>query len=387
MSRRLLRTLLGIAALIGAAAVAVAFQQYRPLTIAVLEPQSGVAVKVFGLGTVEARVLSRTGFKVAGTLTELQADHGDHVKAGQVLARVDASEQQARVSKARAQLESAGAAVKVAEAASHKATAVAAQRGQTNARRQALLAKQSVSVEAAEEAQLNERVAKADLLVAQSEIETAKAKRDDARAQLDYEEVLLQQHELRAPYDALVVSRAKELGAVLPAGDALFTLVAPDTVWMLAYIDEARAGRVQVGQPVEIRLRSLPQQTFNGQVTRIGIESDRVNEERRVYVSCRDCPEVFHLGEQAELYIVTAILPRALLVPEAAIAGFDGATGMVWTVEGGRLRQRQASFGARTLDGRHELTGGLPADAAVAGRVAAEFREGRAARPASGGAP
>lgn len=387
MSSRLVRTALVAASLVAAAAGAAAFQHYRPLTVAVLQPEDNVSIKVFGLGTVEARLLSRIGFKVAGTLTELHADHGDQVKAGQVLARIEASEQQARTAKARAQLESAAAAVQVAEAALRKATAVVAQRSQINVRRQALLAKQSVSVEAAEEAQLNAGVAQADLLVAQSEIETAKAKRDDARAQLDYEEVLLRQHELKAPFDALVVSRAKELGSVLPSGDALFTLVAPDTVWMLAYIDEARAGGVQLGQPVEIRLRSLPQQTFKGVVTRIGIESDRVNEERRVYVSCTDCPQAFHLGEQAELHIVTAHLPRALLVPEAAIGTFDGAGGTIWTIEDGRLRQRPARFGKRTLDGRYELAETLPPGVAVVGRTTADLRDGRAAKAAPDGAP
>src|SRR3546814_1241233 len=41
----------------------------------------------------------------------------------------------------------------------------------------------------------------------------------------------------------------------------------------------------QRAQPADVRLRSLPQQVFNGHVTRIDIESDRVSEERRVYIS------------------------------------------------------------------------------------------------------
>lgn len=380
MARRFWRFSIA-AAVLAAAGGALALYQYRPIAVAVLQPQESVAIQVFGLGTVEARVLARIGFKVAGTLTELRADHGDQVSAGQILARVDAREQEARVAKARAQLASAQAAVQVAEAALRKATAVAEQRSQINQRRQALLARQSVSQEAAEEAQLNEGVARADLLVAQSEILTAKAKLDDARAQLDYESVLLQQHELRAPFDAIVVTRSRELGSVLPSGDPLFTLVAPETVWTLAYIDEGRAGDVQVGQPVEIRLRSLPQQTFAGKVARIGIESDRVNEERRVYVACQNCPEAFFLGEQAELHILTATLPRALLVPEAAITAFDGATGEIWTVEDGRLQRRRAKFGKRTLDGRYQLLDGLPAGAAVP-VVKPEFRVGRAVRVA-----
>ena len=55
--------------------------------------QRDVAVEVFGLGTVEARVTSKIGFKVSGVLVELRADVGDRVVKGAVLARLDDREQ------------------------------------------------------------------------------------------------------------------------------------------------------------------------------------------------------------------------------------------------------------------------------------------------------
>jgi len=48
--------------------------RYRPLTVAVLSPSERVAARLFGLGTVEARVVAKIGFKVAGTLTDLRGD-------------------------------------------------------------------------------------------------------------------------------------------------------------------------------------------------------------------------------------------------------------------------------------------------------------------------
>lgn len=288
-----MRRLIPVLAILGVATIVlggVFAMRSAPVSTTVLQPETDVPIRVFGLGTVEARVLSRTGFKVAGTLTSLRADHGDTVTAGQKLAAMNSDEQDARVAKAEAQVASAEAALQVAEAAARKAEALHRQRVQTNRRRQSLLERQSVSQEAAEEAQANEAIAGADLLVARSEIASAKAKLDDARAQLATELAVLDQHTLKAPFDAVVISRAKELGAVVGAGEALFTLVAPETVWVLAYVDEARAGGIAVGQPAEVRLRSLPQMTFSGSVVRVGIESDRVNEERRVYVACTDCP-------------------------------------------------------------------------------------------------
>ena len=367
----------GIAA---AAAAGIWFYQNRTLSVAVLQPERGVAIKIFGLGTVDARVQSKVGFKVAGTLTELNADHGNFVITGQLLARIDAAEQKARVAKARAQVLSAEASVQVAEAAARKATVLANQRSKVNERRQSLLTRQSISQEAAEDAEFNENVAKVDVLVALSEVDTAKAKLDDARAQHEWESVILGQHELRAPFDGIVVSRGKELGSVVTAGEALFTLVDPQTIWMLAYVDEARAGDIQVGQPAEIKLRSLPQQAFSGRVVRVGIESDRVNEERRIYVNCDNCPEAFHLSEQAEVRITTAVLQQALLVPEASITGFDGSHGVIWTIENGRLHRRTVTFGKRALDGRIEVVSGIPEGALVPATISAAFREQRAVR-------
>lgn len=383
---RFLRTgALATAAIVLAAGGAIAWVQYRPLTVVAIEPESNVVIKVFGLGTVEARVLANVGFKVAGTLTDLKADHGDHVKAGQVLARIGKSEQSSRLDKAKAQVMVAEAAVEVATAAARKSEALLTQRQQTNRRRQELLVRQAVSVEAAEDAQLNVKIAEADALVTKTEIETAKARLDDARAQYRYDQAVLNRHELHAPFDAVVVQRTRELGSVLAAGEALFTLVAPESVWLLAYVDEGRAGDLRVGQLATVRLRSLPQYNFEAHVSRIGIESDRVNEERRVYVTCDTCPEAFFLGEQAEVYITTAALERALMLPESMIDHFDGTTGTIWTVENGTFHRRTARFGRKSLDGRLELIGGLPEGAIVPATVSDDFREGRSVRIAGPG--
>jgi len=381
---RYLLPLLGIAA-VGAAILLLMF--IRPVPVEIARPAENVPVKVFGLGTVEARIISKIGFEVGAALVQLNVDHGDKVKQGAVLARLHSAEQEARVAKAKAGMVNAEAAVKMAEAAVGKTRAALAQKKQTNKRRQALLARQTVSVETAEEAQMEQDVAAAELAVAISDVDFAKAALLDARAQFDVEKVLLDHHVLRAPYDAIIVQRHKELGSVLSPGEALFTLVAPETVWALAYVDESRAGHLRVGQPAKVRLRSLPRQMFEGHVTRIGIESDRVSEERRVYIACDRCPDSFHLGEQAEIFITTGILDKALLVPEAAIENFDGTKGTVWTVENGELRRREVALGHRTLDSQLEITDGLPEGAHIVTALRPGLREGRAAKMQEGTLP
>ena len=350
----------------------------RPVAVEIARSEQNVRAAVFGLGTIEARIQSKIGFDVSGILIELNADHGDRVRAGDVLARLRSFKQEAQVAKARAGMLNAEAALRRAEAAPSKARSLLVQRERINQRRQALLGRQFVSAEVAEQAQTDEDAAAADIAITAADVEIARAAVEDAKSQYAYQRALLDDHILRAPYDALVVTRLKELGSALASGEALFTLIDPKTVWILAYVDESRAGPIRVDQTADIRLRSLPGRTFAGHVTRIGIESDRVTEERRVYVACDDCPEDLHLGEQAEVEINIAILPKALLIPEAAITGFDGANGTVWTLEDGTLHRRKISFGRRTLDARVEVAGGLPPGATIVIEPKAGLREGRA---------
>lgn len=378
LHRRSSRLIAGLTLVALAVAGFVWFMRFSPLSLQVAVPQEDVAIEVFALGTVEARVVTRLGFKVSGTVLELAADHGDRVAAGTLLARIDQREQQARAAKARSGVANAEASLAVAEAAANRAAVVLTQRQQTNQRRQLLLSRGTVSIEQAEEAQLAEATARADALVSQSEVQAARARLDDARAQFAFEGVVLNQHDLRAPFDALVISRAKELGAVASAGETVFTLADPSTYWILAFLDEGRSGLVREGQPAVVRLRSLPGRSFAGLVTRIGLESDRVNEERRVNVVCTDCPPAYVLGEQAEVVVTTARLARATLVPETAIDGLVHGAGTIWALAGGQLVRRQVAVGHRTLDGRYEILSGLDGAQAVVERHP-RMREGRAA--------
>ncbi|HEY6024958.1 MAG TPA: efflux RND transporter periplasmic adaptor subunit [Pseudolabrys sp.] len=362
--------------------IAASFLVYsnRPISVRTTSVQHNVAVRVFGLGTVEARILSKIGFEVGATLVELDADHGDRVASGQVLARLTTGEQEAKVSKAQAALLIAEVNIKKTEANLEKAQAVFAQKQEANRRKQALVGRDIVTQQTAEEAFRDEAVARADVAVAVSEADTAKAQVTDARAQLQFEETMLRHRTLVAPYDALIIERHKEAGSIIKAGDPIFTLIAADSYWGLAYIDEARAGFIREGQRVEARLRSRPQDTFTGRVVRIGLESDRVTEERRVFIKGDNPPPQIYLGEQAEFWITVAQLDTALLVPEAAVHGYDGRQGWVWTVEAARLQRHLVKFRHRTEDAMLEIVDGLPEGVSVVTRIEDGFREGRSAR-------
>jgi len=355
----------------------------RPINVQIATAQQDVPVQVFGLGTIEARVTSQIGFKIAGVLVDLRADVGDRVAKGAVLARLDDREQKAQVGRATAAVEQAQANLQKASASVEKAEANYANAKSINERRQKLVEGNIASVETAQTAKAVQDAAKADVSLANSDISVAKAAISDAKAQQEQQNVTLDFHTLTAPYDAMVTARSKELGSALAAGQPVFTLIDPKTIWVLAYIDESKAGEIKAGQPAEIVLRSHPNARLLGQVARIEPESDRVNEERRVEVAFEEIPANANLGEQAEVYITTVRLPQALLVPEAAIIGLSKDHGTVWTVEDGQLQQRNVALGHRLLDGRYEITGGVPAGAMVVAQLRSSLRTGRAAKIAS----
>lgn len=385
LRKRWIKSALATFAVLGAVAAGLFVYANRPVSVRVASVEENVPIRVFGLGTVEARVVSKISFEVGATLVELNADHGNRVKKGQVLARLSTGEQEAKVAKARAALLIAEVSIRRAEANLEKAEAVLAQKTEVNRRKQTLAGRDVVSQQSAEEAIRDEAVAKAEVAVARSEIETAKAQVADARAQVQFEETMLRHRILVAPYDALIVERHKEPGTVIKPGDPIFTLIAAETIWGLAYVDEARAGFIQEGQRVDARLRSRPQDAFTGRVVRIGLESDRVTEERRVYIRGDNPPPRVYLGEQAEFWITVARLEKALLVPEAAVQGYNGREGRVWTVESGRLQRRVVQIRHRTEDARLEIVGGLPEGARVLTRTEPGLREGRRASTSEDG--
>lgn len=387
MSRRRLVLVAVLLAVIAAAGAGAWTLFLRPIGVQIAQAERNVPVEVFGLGTVEARVMSKVGFKVAGVLLDLRADVGERVAKDSVLGRLNDREQSARLARTRASIAQAEANVQRATASVEKARANYNNARSISERRQKLVLSNSTSVEAAETAQAVQDAALGEMNLASSEIEVARASVNDAKAQQLLESATLDFHTLMAPYDAMVTARTKELGSALGAGEPVFTLIDPATVWVLAYIDESKAGEIRIGKAAQIVLRSQPGRRIAGRVARIEPESDRVNEERRVAVAFDQIPAEFNLGEQAEVYITTVQLAQPLLVPEAAIAGLGKSKGTVWTVEDGRLQQRAVTLGHRLLDGRFEIAGGVPDNAVVVSQLRSGLRVGRVAKVTGGKAP
>lgn len=351
---------------------------FRPFQVVAAKPEQNVPVQVYGLGTLEAHTISKVGFKISGTLVSLEVDQGDRVRKGQVLARLDPTEQESRVLKAAVDVEKARAAILVAKAGEERARFNLKHRERMDQRRQPLLQKGFVSLEDADEKRVGAELARAELKLSAGEAVAAEAALKYAEAQLKLEKVLLSQHTLIAPFDGQIVSRHKELGSVQVSNEPLFTLVDPNTIWARVYVDEGSAGGLKVGQRAEIRLRSEKSKSFPGHIARVDIESDRASEERCIHITFDTAPEEYHLGEQTEAIITTAVLEKGWFLPATAIKDLNGSAGKVWSLKGGKLDLHKIFLGYRLLDGRYQILGinqdcmpiaGFPANAREGARA------------------
>jgi HlyD family secretion protein len=358
------------------------------IAVRVAAVERDVEVRVFGIGTVEAQVLSKVGFQVGGRMASLHADQGDLVKAGALLARLDDAAQRARLNKSEAAKRQAAANLLKVQAQLKRVEATYQQKKNVNLRRQTLVVRGSVSQEAAEDAQTSEELARSDVAIVEADAAVATVLQDDAAAQHRYDGVVVSQHALHAPFDARVIVRHKELGSIVTAGEPAFTLIAPDSIWVRAHVDQAMAGGLAIGQAAFVRLRSEADRVVETEVVRIDQENDRVTEERRIYVRCRNCGsqhQLRFLGEQAEVEIVKRTIPAGLFVPLRLVEGYDGRSGVVWVIENGRLAQRRLQLGDRLLDGRVHVLSDLPADVSIVIDGRSGKRVGRAARAAAAG--
>ncbi len=178
-----------------------------------------VSDSVSSTGEIRARVQSDLSFRVSGRIIERLADVGDRVKAGQVLARIDAQEQKADVEVARATFLSAQAQKTQAQ--------------QAYDRQEALFATGVTTRSALDEA-------REALLRARASVESARALVDTANDSLA-------QTELKADADGVITARNAEVGQIAQAAQLIFTLAQDGPRDVVVNVDQS----VLLGRPIE----------------------------------------------------------------------------------------------------------------------------------------
>jgi len=240
-------------------------------------------------GNVDIRQVDLS-FRVSGRIAEVLVDEGDSVVPGQPLARLDDDLLTQQRDQAAAELEGQKAALarlergyRVEEIAQARAAvsgaAALAENAVINLRRVAAMrASNAISQKELDNARAQSREAAAKLRSNQDQLNmllsgyreedvmAQKAAVDAAAAALNHARIQLRDAVLRAPQKGIVLTRAREAGAIVQAGQTVYTLTLTDPLWLRAYVDEPDLGRVKPGMPVKIFVDAAPGKSFSGTV-------------------------------------------------------------------------------------------------------------------------
>ncbi len=268
-------------------------------------------VAISATGSLRALSTVDVGSQVSGQVLTVEVDFNDRVSAGQVIARIDPANFEARLSQARADLTSALASLNEARATLKNAEA-------DHARKQELAARQ---------------------LVARSELDQAIATRDQARARVGSAEAAVKQREaaianaeldlrytvLTSPVDGVVLNRAVQPGQTVAASfqtPVLFQ-IAEDLSQMLIElaIDESDVGQLREGQPVRFTVDAFPGRDFVGRVKQVRLSATNTqNVITYPVVVAVDNPDgVLLPGMTANAEIEVSRKEGVLRVPNAAL--------------------------------------------------------------------
>ncbi|NVN89458.1 MAG: efflux RND transporter periplasmic adaptor subunit [Desulfuromonadales bacterium] len=298
-------------------------------------------------GYVVAQRRAAVASKITGRLEWLGVEEGSRVSGGQIIARLENRDLAADVRQSEAGLSNARSVLEQARAELSDA-------GQSF-RRQKELLKQGIVAQADYDlAEARFRKAVAGTSGAEANVRVADATLSGARVSFDYSLI-------RAPFDAVVLTKNADvgdiitpLGAAANAKAAVFTIADMGSLQVEADVSESNLGLVKKGQPCEISLDALPNVRFRGVVHTIVPTADRSKASVMVKVSFVDLDSRI----LPEMSAKVAFLEREagkedqrprIAVNPAAIVRSGGRDGL-FLVRGDRVEFVQVKRGARFGD-------------------------------------
>ena len=343
MSRKAIRiTVAGIVVTILAAAALYRAFGYAAAVETVPVAEGAVPVTIKGPGTVEARFPVTLSARITATITNLHVDQGDAVKRGQLVATLDDRDLAAKRAGSVQTQETARRNVTAAQAAVAKAEAELDLARTKHRRDQDLLRAGYVSQSVMDSSAATLRSAEANLENAKALLAAREADTGTVAQEAAYAAAVLSHTRLAAPIDGIIIERLVETGSTVVAGTPIFRMVDPATLWVAARIDESVVGRVSVGMPAAIRLRTG--ETVSGKVARISRQGDAATRELEVNVAFDAPLSRFAIDQEAEVAIAAGE-ERGLVVPIASLVENAGKQGAL-VIEDGRARFRPLATGA-----------------------------------------
>lgn len=308
--------LIAVVAVIGLAACALPARDNAAAAESAVAERRVFASTVTAIGTVKPQVGAevRVGSRISGRVRRLNANIGDTVRRGQVIAELESEELDALVAERRADLEVAeaeiaGAAARIQLAAAELARIEQLERTGGATQAEAEIARERHAAAVAFE--LSSRAAR-------------------ARAQAAVEQAIVQRSftVLRAPIGGVVASVATQEGETVAAGlnaPTFLTIIDLNRLQVDTYVDEVDIGKVRVGQSVSFTVDAYPARDFTGSVLAIYPNATIQDNVVKYIAAVRIADDQGTLRPEMTANVRIALEEREVLaVPVRAVRRVDG---------------------------------------------------------------
>jgi len=285
--------------------------------------------------------------KAGGTLLTLAVAEGQRVKAGQLLATIDATEVSTRLAERQAMVESA------------RATLVQAER--THSNNQRLADQQFISPTALDQSR--------------AALDAARAQERATLAQLDTVRAVSRDTRIVAPIGGIVAKRHAVAGEKVSAEQNVLTIVDLARLELAGSVGTHEVSQLAPGVPVQVKVEGV-EQAVAGKIARIAPAAEPGTRSIGVTIELPNPKEALRAGQYA-LAKVELIDPQKRLTVPASALGNTAGQDHVWLIENGTLARRAVTVGRRDgREGRVELLEGItPASQVLAARFE-NLREG-----------
>ena len=277
-----------------------------------------------------------------GTIVGLRIKQGERVRAGQVLATIQAAGIQSQAAGARAGVAAAQAAVALARRQMESARAL---------------------YQAGAMSELDYRAAQAQYEAARGQLAAAQAGATGANEAAGRATVT-------APISGVVSERLVEEGEAVNPGQSLLTIVDPNQLRLEASVPATQVSAVRVGAPVEFSVQGYPGRTFVGKIERINPVADPATRQVQIYATVPNSAGTLVAGLFAQGRIESESR-NSLSLPATAVEQ-SGESATVLRVRQGKTERVPVQVGIRDATAeRVEIAGGIAAgDTVLAGAAA-----------------
>ena len=358
--KRHLKTLIKLFTVIVIAAIAFYFWKLAPVKVQTFEVKSSsIQQTAFGTGTLEGKNRLAISPRETGAIRKLYADQGDVVKAGTLLVEMDSDDIVQQLKVAEAELTVAQAALQRIDAEIRSARANFEYANTMFQRSEKLLSSNAESRSTYDKNRQNMLVAKAELEQTEKRRIEAEATLAKHQAQIAYYKTKLAETRLTVPFDALIVRRNREQGAIVNPGVSIMDIVDTSAIWASVWVDETQIALLQTGLAVDVVFRAFPNQRFTGKICRLWRETDRETREYKVDIALDKLPPNWTLGQRLEVYIKVSEPENCVNIPANLVSWKNNQPFVLAGVDG-KIIERPVKLGIRSQN-KVEIVSGLQA--------------------------